>query len=117
MVHHTLSKQLFYQNNSCMNRSCSCGGHFYAESGIFSSDGTTGCEWLLRAPVGKGIILDFGSIPSVSIDEAAMQRSLFTCRESHAVMSLLRLGKERRTKMMPQVHCLEATAQPAAPSL
>merc|ERR1719312_693204 len=41
-----------------------CGGHFYAESGTFSSDGTTGCEWLLRAPVGKGIILDFGSIPS-----------------------------------------------------
>ena len=55
-----------------MLTSCSCGGHFYAESGTFSSDGTTGCEWLLRAPVGKGIILDFGSIPSVSIDETTM---------------------------------------------
>merc|ERR1712142_245939 len=40
-----------------------CGGHFYGESGTFSSDGTAGCEWLIRAPVGKGIILDFGSIP------------------------------------------------------
>ena len=72
MAHHTLSKQSLYGNEFYMFTSCSCGGHFYAESGTFSSDGTTGCEWLLRAPVGKGIILDFGSIPSVSIDETAM---------------------------------------------
>ena len=44
----------------------SCGGHFYGESGTFISDGTTGCEWLLRAPTGKGIVLDFSLLPEVS---------------------------------------------------
>merc|ERR1712128_138086 len=41
-----------------------CGGHFFAESGTFMSDGTAGCQWLVRAPVGKGIILDFSTIPA-----------------------------------------------------
>ena len=43
----------------------SCGGHFYGTSGTLTSDGTTGCEWLLRAPAGKGIILNLSGIPAV----------------------------------------------------
>ena len=37
-----------------------CGGHKYGTSGDFmaGADGTAGCDWLLRTPAGKGIILD-----------------------------------------------------------
>jgi len=64
--------QCLYQCDGTQHSNC--GGHFYAESGIFSSDGSTGCEWLLRAPVGKGIILNFGNIPAgVSCSDVSIE--------------------------------------------
>ena len=45
----------------------SCGGHFYGTSGTFTSDGSTGCEYLLRAPAGKGIILDLSNLVTLVI--------------------------------------------------
>ena len=43
-----------------------CGGHKYGTEGEFrvGADGSVGCEWLLRTPVGKGIILDLSGIQS-----------------------------------------------------
>jgi len=45
-----------------------CGGHFYGESGNLKAgaDGSTGCEWLLRSPDGKGIVFDLSELQSAA---------------------------------------------------
>ena len=57
----------------------SCGGHKYGTSGEFrvGADGSVGCEWLLRAPAGKGIILDLSGIQSSVIMFALTSQDLY----------------------------------------
>jgi len=59
--------QCLYQCDATAHSNC--GGHFFGESGTLTSDGSTGCEWLLRASTGKGIILNFSGISSVACSD------------------------------------------------